>query len=135
MQLKRYNTLHDCVSYAECVDYILSQNIQARELFTRLYPGEEFLPHPPSPEDIIYEDPANNHDNDEGATADSGADEGDAPSDQISPTDDETPTADSEAPPTGDEAPPTGDEATPTDHEATPATISIQTSDQDTQKD
>ena len=110
-------------------------SIQARELFTRLCPGEEFLPHPPSPEDIIYEDPANNHDNDEGATADSGADEGDATGDQISPTDDETPTADSEAPPTGDEAPPTGDEAPPTDNEVTPATISIHTSDQDTQKD
>ena len=68
-------------------------------------PGEEFLPHPPNPDDIIFEDSAGNHSNEaEGATA--GEDE--------SPNEDGK---DQEP-----EAPPTITEATPTSNTENPST-------------
>ena len=78
---------------------------QARELFTQMCPGEEFLPHPPNPDDIIFEDSGGNHGNEaEGATAGDGE----------SPNEDEK---DQEP-----EAPPTITEATPICNTENPST-------------
>ena len=66
-------------------------------------PGEPFLPHPPSPDDIIFDDTADNHDN-EGGTDE--AKEDNAPANQVSATESETPPTTSNAPPTDDVADP-----------------------------
>ena len=50
-------------------------------------PGEPFLPHPPSPDDIIFDDTADSHDN-EGGTDET---KEDAPANQVSATESETP--------------------------------------------
>ena len=61
-------------------------------------PGEAFLPHPPSPDDIIFDDTA---DGDEGGTDEA---KEDAPANQVSATESETPPTTSDAPPTNDVA-------------------------------
>ena len=69
-------------------------------------PGEEFLPHPPDPDDLVFEDSTDNHhgndSNDNHHGNEKSMSEGGA--------------QDPQTPPTNTEAPPTNDATTSQDH-------------------
>ena len=53
-------------------------------------PGEEFLPQPPDPDDIIYDDPDSNHGNEEPAEGGGSAGNDENPTQEALPTITET---------------------------------------------